>query len=390
MKRKNAAIVLMAMSLGLAGTAHAAVDYAQLEGMTLEGLKELKAEVQNKISELSAQEAESSGGLFLEAAEGSMAFHGFVMNETNFKKNSNDENFVKTIVLNFDFTNKASEPQQSQQQFGIAAYQNGVELDSPSSSIVDSNRPEEVDNFYQTALDGGTITVGRPFIPVDESPITIVVTSYDFAANLEPAKMVLDYANLPEGDFVSAVPSESEIADVLAGMVEAAAPEAAAADEATVDKLLQGNWIIYDDKGGENAFSFSSGNFTLLQSGIQLMKGTYVINVEEQNIIISVAATDGTVTINTPYTYENGTLQIYNNAGTALVKEEGSAAGAVYTDTETVKKVQAALNEAGYDCGTPDGIAGAKTYEAMHAYQQERGLTVTDAITDELLEAMGI
>ena len=26
---------------------------------------------------------------------------------------------------------------------------------------------------------------------------------------------------------------------------------AAAADEATVDKLLQGNWIIYDDKGYE-------------------------------------------------------------------------------------------------------------------------------------------
>ena len=29
-----------------------------------------------------------------------------------------------------------------------------------------------------------------------------------------------------------------------------------------------------------------------------------------------------------------------------------------YTDKETIQSVQTALNEAGYDCGTPDGIAG--------------------------------
>jgi hypothetical protein len=360
--------------------------------MTIEELKELKTEVQSRIGELSVQKAENAGGLYLESSTGSMEFHGFVMNDTNFKMHSGDEAFVNAIILNFDFTNKTSEPQQSQQQFGITAYQNGVELDSPSSSIVDENRPIEVDNFYKSALDGGTITVGRPVVPVDESPITIIVTSYDYNANLEPAKMVLDYANLPEGEFVAAAAEESAIASALSELAEAAeAPaEEVPVTAETIDSLLQGEWIIYDNQGGQNAFAFHAGDFTVYQSGIQLMNGTYEVKAEEQSITASLKATDGTVSITLPYTYENGELQIFNNAGEALIKEEGSGSSMVYTDAETVKKVQAALNQAGYDCGTPDGIAGSKTYEALNAYQQERGLTVTNDITAELLEEMGI
>ena len=62
----------------------------------------------------------------------------------------------------------------------------------------------------------------------------------------------------------------------------------------------------------------------------------------------------------------------------------------IYTDTETIQKVQAALNEKGYDCGTPDGIAGSKTYDALNRYQQDNGLPVTNDITDRLLGSLGI
>lgn len=62
----------------------------------------------------------------------------------------------------------------------------------------------------------------------------------------------------------------------------------------------------------------------------------------------------------------------------------------VYTDQETIRKVQVALNEAGYECGTPDGIAGAKTYEALNAYQEANGLPVTNDITDSLLQKMNL
>ena len=55
---------------------------------------------------------------------------------------------------------------------------------------------------------------------------------------------------------------------------------------------------------------------------------------------------------------------------------------------ETVKEVQAALNEAGFDCGTPDGIAGNNTKNAISEYQKANGLTVTGEIDDKLLESL--
>lgn len=61
-----------------------------------------------------------------------------------------------------------------------------------------------------------------------------------------------------------------------------------------------------------------------------------------------------------------------------------------YTDKETVKKAQAALNEAGYPCGTPDGAAGKKTIAALTQYQTDKGLTVTGTITHETLISIGL
>ena len=61
-----------------------------------------------------------------------------------------------------------------------------------------------------------------------------------------------------------------------------------------------------------------------------------------------------------------------------------------YTDKETVKKVQAALNEAGFPCGTPDGAAGKKTKAALTDYQTAKGLTATGTITHETLISMGL
>ncbi len=64
--------------------------------------------------------------------------------------------------------------------------------------------------------------------------------------------------------------------------------------------------------------------------------------------------------------------------------------GTQYTDSATVKIVQKALNDAGYDCGTPDGKAGSKTEEALKAYQKSKGINVNGVITDELLDALGV
>ncbi|MBQ8306034.1 MAG: peptidoglycan-binding protein [Blautia sp.] len=62
----------------------------------------------------------------------------------------------------------------------------------------------------------------------------------------------------------------------------------------------------------------------------------------------------------------------------------------VYTDQATVKKVQEALNSAGFNCGTPDGVAGNNTNKAISDFKASKGLSGGTEITDELLAALGI
>lgn len=59
-----------------------------------------------------------------------------------------------------------------------------------------------------------------------------------------------------------------------------------------------------------------------------------------------------------------------------------------YSDKDTVKKVQEALNAAGYECGTADGIAGDKTKQAISKYQADHNLTESGVIDDDLLNAL--
>lgn len=61
-----------------------------------------------------------------------------------------------------------------------------------------------------------------------------------------------------------------------------------------------------------------------------------------------------------------------------------------YSDSATIKVVQQALNSAGYNCGTPDGVAGGKTTEAITKYETDKGITVNGVITDELLNSLNI
>ena len=59
-------------------------------------------------------------------------------------------------------------------------------------------------------------------------------------------------------------------------------------------------------------------------------------------------------------------------------------------DKATVKQVQQKLNEAGYDCGTPDGVAGKKTHVAIENYRKNNGLDASNAIDDKLLQSLGL
>ncbi len=83
-------------------------------------------------------------------------------------------------------------------------------------------------------------------------------------------------------------------------------------------------------------------------------------------------------------------------AGEVLDQEKDAPRGSVVDQLEDLansdlaKQVQAALNEAGFDCGTVDGMIGPNTRASIAAFQKAKGLTVTQRIDKELLQALGI
>lgn len=60
----------------------------------------------------------------------------------------------------------------------------------------------------------------------------------------------------------------------------------------------------------------------------------------------------------------------------------------VYTDRETIQKVQELLNAAGYDCGTADGVPGKKTNSALLQFERDHNLPETTDMTPELVEIL--
>jgi localization factor PodJL len=56
---------------------------------------------------------------------------------------------------------------------------------------------------------------------------------------------------------------------------------------------------------------------------------------------------------------------------------------------EVVSKVQIALAKLGYDVGTPDGLAGPKTAEAIKAFERGTGMSESGAINPRLLAVLG-
>ena len=69
---------------------------------------------------------------------------------------------------------------------------------------------------------------------------------------------------------------------------------------------------------------------------------------------------------------------------------KGKKPAARPTRSAAVKRAQEALNLAGFDTGTPDGVAGTKTVAALRAFQAARGIPVTGQMGATTLAALGL
>lgn len=166
-----------------------------------------------------------------------------------------------------------------------------------------------------------------------------------------------------------------DLGDAAPKMTFAITPDQVTLASGSEDPLVMDSVEIKtDENSGENYLAASDGG--------------------EGYVDLSMTTIDGE---NYIHLYTNGTLLYFKRTDAPATPDDGSTEtgetpdpGRVYTDRDTVQKVQQALNDAGYSCGTPDGVAGKKTVAAITQYQTDKGLTATGTVTDELLSALGL
>lgn len=222
------------------------------------------------------------------SSKGRLVYKDYEYANADFYNSGTPGDAAKTIILNFDFTNKAEKPSGVQFAFKISVYQNGVEIKSPTAWS-GAGSTEAMDNFYNgSAMKDATITVGSPYILKDYSPLSIMVESYE--------TMEYQIMELP----IEAPEEPASQSDVDAESVEAA---------------LQGAWNI---NGG--TFTFNAGSLAISSDG-QVLTGTYEINTADRQIEAILSAADGSVKIKLPFAYEDDRLTLYNNRGDAAERE---------------------------------------------------------------------
>lgn len=112
----------------------------------------------------------------------------------------------KTVILNFDYTNKETKPARTQDHFYITVYQNGTELQLPESW---SQSPESLDNFFTTSMKDNTLPVGYPCVLQDYSPVTIMVEDREDSDNYQMMEVEISADRAaPEGTQGSAPEAE--------------------------------------------------------------------------------------------------------------------------------------------------------------------------------------
>ena len=89
-------------------------------------------------------------------------------------------------------------------------------------------------------------------------------------------------------------------------------------------------------------------------------------------------AADSSTTTSTAAAASSNTVQLSSGNSVAISKD-------------LIKIVQDVLNQKGYDCGTPDGIAGSKTKAALQKFISENTSDDTDnKIVKMIAEGLGI
>lgn len=71
-------------------------------------------------------------------------------------------------------------------------------------------------------------------------------------------------------------------------------------------------------------------------------------------------------------------------------KAKSTNTSSTISNYSQIQKIQTKLNSLGYNCGTPDGIMGAKTKEAIMKFQKANQLTADGIAGPQTLKKLGL
>src|SRR5256885_6869473 len=78
------------------------------------------------------------------------------------------------------------------------------------------------------------------------------------------------------------------------------------------------------------------------------------------------------------------------SVASATQATDGSSNQGAQQDTSTVQQAQQALNDKGFDAGTPDGKLGPHTKAALNKFQQSQGISASGQLDGQTLAALGV
>ncbi len=349
---------------------------------------------------------------------------------------------VVAIVI-FDFSSMYTEPASFINTINARFYQNSVEVSLPSVAYSDWTLGEEaygyMSNATKNVLSGGSLKAAL-MIPVgDGSPITVNVDEHRYYGDGEwtsSGTLVFydlneeqDYESLEENEELDSVPQDPisiselekalreqpvyvESTHYLEGDPKANAlyPDILCAVFKNVSgadiKDVVVSFVAWDSNnypiiiytlGGEDDYvsdleykgiNLINGNSYGQDEGLALSSNALhehrIANFKA--VVKSYTDLDGNTWTNPLYydwvrTFKDKILVEDNSS-----PEGGTEGGEIeISDAEQIKKFQQYLNDKGFNCGTPDGVVGAKTVEAIKQFQKSNSLEPTGIITEDLL-----
>jgi peptidoglycan hydrolase-like protein with peptidoglycan-binding domain len=114
------------------------------------------------------------------------------------------------------------------------------------------------------------------------------------------------------------------------------------------------------------------------RSDMYFVSGDDIIIVDNSRRIVAVVASGPSTAMN------SGTYNSYASA-------RGSRSGAsVNLSSDEIRQLQIALNEKGFNVGSPDGVFGARTRQALIAFQRQQGFQANGEIDQQSMSALGV